>query len=208
VVGLLENSIFQGDLLISEQNFQRLFPDTSGYRFFLVAVPSTDTAGEPTNSQIADALESGLSDYGFTAQTTAARLAMFFAVQNTYLATFRSLGALGLLLGTFGLAAVQLRSVLERRGELALLEATGFRRRRVAKMVLLENAALLIAGLLIGILSALVTLLPHLLSGGAAIPWLSLAVMLIVVLAVGILAGMSAVRAVLRGPLLAALRGN
>ncbi len=35
VVGLLENSIFQGDLIISEQNFQRLFSDTSGYRFFL-----------------------------------------------------------------------------------------------------------------------------------------------------------------------------
>ncbi len=133
---------------------------------------------------------------------------MFFAVQNTYLATFRSLGALGLLLGTFGLAAVQLRSVLERRGELALLEATGFRRRRVAKMVLLENAALLIAGLIIGIVAALVTLLPYLLSGGAAIPWLSLAVMLVVVLTVGILAGMSAVRVVLRAPLLAACRGN
>jgi hypothetical protein len=208
IVGLLENSIFQGDLLISEKDFQRLFPDSSGYRFFLVAAPFAKAAAEPSASQIADALESGLSDYGFIAQTTAARLAMFFAVQNTYLATFRSLGALGLLLGTLGLAAVQLRSVLERRGELALLRATGFRRRRLAKLVLLENAALLIAGLGIGIVAALVTLLPNLLSGGAAIPWRSLIVMLVVVLTVGILAGISAVRAVLRAPLLAALRGN
>jgi len=208
VVGLVENSIFQGDLLISQQQFQRLFPDTNGYRFFLVAAPSATSAAEPIASQIADALETGLSDYGFTAQTTAARLAIFFAVQNTYLATFRSLSALGLLLGTLGLAAVQLRSVLERRGELALLQATGFRRRRLAQMVLLENALLLIAGLGIGSAAALVTLLPHLLSGGAAIPWLSLLVMLVVVVTVGMLAGTAAVRAVLRAPLLAALRGN
>jgi ABC-type antimicrobial peptide transport system permease subunit len=216
VVGLLDNSIFQGDLLIDEKDFKRLFPDSSGYRFFLVSVPfaaggsggDKAAATEPTPTRISDSLESTLGDYGLNVQTTASRLAMFFAVQNTYLATFRSLGALGLLLGTFGLAAVQLRSVVERRGELALLQATGFRRRRLAQMVLLENASLLVAGLGVGIVAALVTLLPHLLAGGAAIPWLSLVVMLATVLAVGVLAGIVAVRAVLRAPLLAALRGN
>ena len=40
-----------------------------------------------------------------------ARLEQLLAVQNTYLSTFQSLGALGLLLGTFGLAAV-LRSTV------------------------------------------------------------------------------------------------
>ena len=157
---------------------------------------------------MADALENSLGDYGFSAQTTAARLAGFFAVQNTYLATFRSLGGLGLLLGTFGLVAVQLRSIVQRRGELALLTATGFRRRRLAQMVLLENAFLLIAGLGIGTVAALVTLLPHLLAGGAAIPWLSLAATLATVLSIGLLAGLAAVRAVLHAPVLAALRGN
>ena len=208
VVGLLENSIFQGDLIIGEQDFQRLFPDTSGYRFFLVAIPASSSESGRRATAVADALENGLNDYGLNLQTTAARLEMFFAVQNAYLATFRSLGALGLLLGTFGLAAVQLRSVVERRGELALMQATGFRRRRLAQMVLLENAALLMAGLALGIAAALVTLVPHLLAGGAAIPWFSLCAMLVIVLAVGLLAGTAAVRAVLRAPLLAALRGN
>src|SRR5262249_20266954 len=68
VVGLLKNSIFQGDLLISEDNFQRLFPDTSGYRFFLIDVRPSQA------EQAIDALETSLSDYGFTAQSTAARL--------------------------------------------------------------------------------------------------------------------------------------
>jgi ABC-type antimicrobial peptide transport system permease subunit len=198
----LKNSIFQGDLLISQENFQRLFPDTSGYRFFLIDVHVNQ------GPQVVEALETSLSDYGFAAQSTAARLAGFFEVQNTYLATFRSLGGLGLLLGTFGLAAVQLRSIVQRRGELALLRAAGFRRRRLAQLVMLENASLLIAGLTIGIVAALVTLLPHLLAGGASIPWLSLAATLAIVLCAGLLAGLASVRAALRAPLLAALRGK
>ncbi len=203
VVAVLDNSIFQGDLLISETDFLRLFPDDSGYRMFLIETPPEYV--EP----LAQALGTELGDYGLAAQTTAARLAELFAVQNTYLATFRSLGGLGLLLGTFGLAAVQLRSVLERRGELALLRATGFRRRRLAQMVMLENALLLVAGLGIGAIAALVALLPHLvLAGGARIPWMSLAATLATVLVVGLLAGMIAVRSVLVAPLLPALRGE
>jgi ABC-type antimicrobial peptide transport system permease subunit len=130
------------------------------------------------------------------------------AVQNTYLTTFQSLGGLGLLLGTFGLATVQLRNVLERRGELALLRAAGFRRARLALLVMLENAALLVGGLGVGVLAALIAILPHLLQGGAAIPWGTLTVTLSIVLLVGLAAGMSAVRATLRAPLLPSLRGE
>ena len=68
------------------------------------------------------------------------------SVQNTYISTFQTLGALGLLLGTFGLAAVQIRSVLERKKELGLMRAIGFQRNTLAKMVVLENAWLLIIG--------------------------------------------------------------
>ncbi len=36
VVGLLKNSVLQGNVLMSEANFLRIFPDTGGYRFFLM----------------------------------------------------------------------------------------------------------------------------------------------------------------------------
>ena len=78
----------------------------------------------------------------------------------------------------------------------------------LAGLVLLENVLLLLAGLGIGGLAALVAVLPHLMLGGATIPWLSLGWTLALVLAVGMLAGMAAVRAMLRVPLLAALRGD
>jgi hypothetical protein len=202
VVGVLPRSIFQGELLMSERALLEHFPETSGYRFFLIEAPPEGVR------DVQRALESTLGKYGLVSETTGERLARFLVVQNTYLGTFQSLGGLGLLLGTFGLAAVELRNVMERRGELALLRATGFRRRALAWMVMLENGLLLAAGLACGVVAALVAVLPHLLSGAAAIPWVSLGGTLLLVAAVGLLAGLGAVRAVLSAPLLAALRGE
>jgi putative ABC transport system permease protein len=207
LVGMLKNSIFQGDVLMSESNFLDRFPDVSGASFFLVELPTGQATAERIR-QTQQLLESRLSDFGFDAQPTGERLAGFLAVQNTYLSTFQSLGALGLLLGTFGLATVQLRNVLERRGELALLRAAGFPRRRLAELVMTENALLLVGGLAIGTLAALVAVLPHLLGGDARIPLAKLSIMLVVILAVGLAAGLAAVRATLRAPLIGALRGD
>lgn len=202
VVGLLQNSIFQGDVLLGERQLLRHFPAVNGQRFFLIDAPADRQAAVST------ALETTLGDFGLDVQLAADRLAGFLAVQNTYLQTFQSLGALGLLLGTLGLATVQLRSVFERRGELALLQATGFRRGRLAAMVLLENGLLLVLGLGAGVLAALVAVAPHLLAGGAAIPWLWLFGTLGLVLTAGLAAGGIAVRSTLRADLVPALRGD
>jgi putative ABC transport system permease protein len=200
VAALLGDSIFQGDLLMSEYNLLRHFPNTNGYRFFLV-----ETRPDQTTA-VQQSLARNLGDYGLSVETTGQRLAEFLTVQNTYLSTFQSLGGLGLLLGTLGLAAVQLRAVLERRGELALLRAAGFRRRWLAFLVLLEHAALLIAGLAIGVIAALVAVLPQVLVRVTSLPWSSLAATLLAVLLLGLVSGLLAVRSALRAPLLAALR--
>src|SRR5918998_153023 len=65
---------------------------------------------------------------GLEVTPAAARLESYLAVRNMYLSTFQALGGMGLLLGTLGLAVVLLRSVWERRGELALVRALGYRR--------------------------------------------------------------------------------
>ena len=74
--------------------------------------------------------------------STADNLAAFHRVENTYLSTFQALGGLGLLLGTLGLGAVLLRNVMERRKELALLRAVGYRPEHLRTMVIAENAFL------------------------------------------------------------------
>lgn len=202
IVGLLANSVLQGSLLIGEQSFLKYFPDTSGYRLFLIDAPPAES------DNIAQALEGALGEFGFDAESAPVRLAEYSAVQNTYLSTFQSLGGLGLILGTIGLAAVQLRNVSERRGELALLRAAGFRRALVARMVVWENAFLLVGGLAVGCGAALVALLPHLVGGAARLPWETVTASLALVLGVGLAAGMAAVAAALRAPILATLRGE
>jgi ABC-type antimicrobial peptide transport system permease subunit len=204
VVGLLAGSILQGNVLMSEANFLRLFPDSSGRKLFLIRNGSSNLG----NDELASLLETRLVDNGFDAVNAKTRLAEFMAVQNTYLSTFQSLGALGLLMGTAGLAIAQLRSVVERRGELALLRGAGFNRRRLAELVLGENASLLLAGLGCGTLAALVATLPHWAFAEADIPWATLARLLAMVALCGIAAGWLAVRAAVRAPLVAALRGE
>jgi hypothetical protein len=223
IVGLLKNSVLQGNLLVSEANFLRLFPDTGGYRFFLLerAVGPPSRGGPagvaPLGSphphddgtrSVVTTLETALADFGFDAADAREQLAAFLAVQNTYLSTFQSLGALGLLLGTFGLAAVQLRSVLERRGELALMRAGGFSPRRLMRMVVWENAALLFGGLIVGCVAALVALVPQWAPQGARIPWLGLGLLLAVIALVGLVVGWLATRSALQAPILPALRGD
>ena len=202
VVGLLANSILQGSLLISEGDFEHHYPDVSGYRYFLI-----DT-GTENSDQAAQLLEDRFSDEGFDTRSTDELLASLLQVQNTYLSAFQSLGALGLLLGTFGLATVQLRNVLERRSELALMRSSGFARQRLATMVMLEHSILLLGGLATGVGASLVTVLPHWFSGGAAIPGTRLIIDLAVILTVGLLAGLAAVAATLRAPMISALRGD
>ncbi len=198
LVGLLSNSILQGSLLISEENFTRSFPDLSGYRFFLLKTQPTEI----------DKLQTALADQGFDARGAEALLAGFLAVQNTYLSTFQSLGALGLLLGTFGLAAVQLRSIVERRKELGLMRAVGFSRSRLARMVLLENAWLLALGLAIGIGAALFTTLPHYFFGAASVPWQETLIMFGAIALVGLGTSWLASKAVFKAPLVQSLRAT
>jgi putative ABC transport system permease protein len=153
-------------------------------------------------------LETQLTPYGFEAERVSERLANFLAVQNTYLSTFETLGGLGLLLGTLGLATVMVRNVLERRGELALLSALGFRRSGLAWLVLVETAVLLLCGLLIGTIAALVAMIPHLSSIGADVPWGSLALILSIVFVVGMLAALAASIEAARTRILEGLRSE
>jgi putative ABC transport system permease protein len=202
IVGALADSIFQSELLMSDKNFVRLFPEEQGYRFFLLDTPTTKS------SEIAATLEDRLSDFGFDAQSTADRLANFHRVENTYLSTFQLLGGLGLILGTLGMAAVLLRNVFERRRELALLRAVGYNSSHFTVMVISENVLMLCCGLAIGFVCALLAIGPVFFERGGRLPNISLGLLLLAVLLSGALASFVATLAALRSPLLPSLRAE
>jgi putative ABC transport system permease protein len=213
VSGMLDGSVLQGVLLMSDSNFRRLFPKQTGFRYFLIGANENriKNAGHFSKEEVnrlATLLEGSLTPYGFDAERVSDRIAAFLVVQNTYLSTFQSLGGLGLLLGTLGLATVMLRNVVERRSELALLRAVGFRARSLSVMVLAENAMLLVWGLASGTACALLAMLPHLLSTGADTPWTNGGILLLTVFAVGMLSSLFAVREASRTPIVSSLRGE
>lgn len=198
LVAALDDSLFQSEIIISAKNFTRALPDEQGFRYFLIDGPAAVVAP----------LEDALSDFGFDVVSTPDRLASFHRVENTYLSTFQALGGLGLLLGTLGLGAVLLRNVMERRKELALLLAVGYRPEHLQTMVLAENAYLLLAGTVIGTIAAIVAILPAFLQRGGHLPNPSLALLLLAVPAAGISASLFAVRLVARAPLLETLHAE
>jgi ABC-type antimicrobial peptide transport system permease subunit len=202
LVAALADSIFQSELLMSEANFLKVFPEQEGYRFLLVE------AAPATAAKVAEAFEKGGADLGADATSTTARLAEFHRVENTYLSTFRMLGGLGLLVGTLGLTAVLMRNVLERRRELALLGAVGYRRGHIFGIVLAENVLLLGLGLTVGTFCAAVAIAPALIERGSLPGMSGSGAMVIAVLAAGLLSSIVATKAALGTPLLESLRAE
>jgi ABC-type lipoprotein release transport system permease subunit len=204
LVAALGDSLFQSELLMAPERFIELFPAQGGYRVLLV-----EDGGSSADATSAQIFEESLADFGPTIVGTADRLAQFHRVENTYLSTFQTLGGLGLILGTFGLGTVLLRNVLERRRELALLGAVGYRRAHLMLLVLAENVLLLAGGLVAGALSAAVAILPAISERGGRLPQTGGAVvLLLVVFTAGLLSSVLAIQAATRTPLLESLKSE
>lgn len=198
VAAALHDGPFPSELLVGEAAFLRLFPGAEGWRVVLARAAPADVPA------VVSMLGTAWADKGAEVVPLADRVNKYLAVENSYLATFQALGGLGLVLGTAGLAVVLLRSMWERRGELALLSALGYRPGRVSWLVMLENGALLMAGLGMGAVCALLGVLPH---GGVhqgSIP--GLVVTLSACMATGMCAGAAAAMAARRVRLIEALR--
>jgi ABC-type lipoprotein release transport system permease subunit len=164
LMGGLDNSIFQGYLLISDSLFRIHFPQVGGFKNFLID-------GSPSfTGSISGIMETDFRDYGINLSRTSERLASFNSVENTYLSVFMLLGGLGVIIGIFGLGIVLLRNMLERKNELALYTALGFKRNFILKLIIAEYMGILFAGTGLGILSAFVAILPSILSPAWHIP--------------------------------------
>ncbi len=151
LAGGLQNSILHGKVIISEQNFIRHFPSTGGYRIFLVTAPSGK------EKEFGDALNDALVNKGGLFETTKSRLQTVNSVTNTYLSIFGLLGMMGLMLGCLGLGIVFVRNIHERRIEIGILHAQGFRYSVIYRLLFWEHAVLIFAGTAAGMIPALFT---------------------------------------------------
>jgi len=169
-------SVFQGSLLISQDAFTRLFPSEDGHRMFLIDAPEDKT------SDVIATFGRKYDRFGLDTIPAVERVLEFYAVESTYLAMFLVLGGLGLAIGSIGMAVVVLRNLFERRGELAMLQALGFSRAPVYRALFSEYGTLMFAGLVIGGVSAIVSMIPALLSANTDVAFGTQAQLAILVL--------------------------
>jgi len=162
IAALLTGSVLQGKVIIPEADYLKHYPDAAGYRFFLIDTPKAGDVSAHLTRQ--------LEQRGLALEPAKQRLEAFLAVQNTYIGIFTILGGLGVLLGTAGLGILLARHVLERRGELGLMQALGFRVSALRQMILGEHAALLVIGVVLGVLTAALAVWPALRQGGGELP--------------------------------------
>ena len=145
-------------MIISNRHFLRFFPSSSGASVYLIDVRK----GTGIDPQID--LSRAFRDNGWYMTESAARLAEFESVQNTYLSIFTLLGILALILGTIGLGIVLIRNIIERANEIGMFQAVGIGKGLIFRIFFLEYFSLIGAGILAGSLAAVLATLPGLLS--------------------------------------------
>jgi len=200
-MALLNGSVLQSEILMSEANFVKHFPSIEGYRFFAMET-------EQAHDSVSGWMENRLQEYGMDMMTTSFRLARYRAVENTYMATFQMIGGLGALLGTLGVGVMMMRNAVERRGELAAMRAIGFTRSRLRMLLFAETSALILSGIAIGTLAGVLAVAPSLVGRFALASWQSLFLSLAAVAAAGSVSGLVAASLALRAPIVHTLKAE
>ncbi len=202
LAGALNNTIFQGNILISNKVFRDQYPFVGGSKTMLIDAPAEKKA------TLKDILSNSLIDYGIEITSTGQRLANFYSVTNTYLTVFMALSGLGFILATIGLGIILLRNINERRKELALLLAIGYSRKQIFSIVFAEHLYLLVSGLVTGIVAAIIGIMPSLLSPSFDLEGTFLSILTAGIFVSGLLWIYFPLRSALNKPLIPALQND
>jgi ABC-type lipoprotein release transport system permease subunit len=200
LAALLAGSVLQGKIIIDEKAFIHWMPDTAGYRFFLI------DAEPKREADVSGTLTKQLEPRGLALERTVDRLNAFSAVQNAYIGIFTVLGGLGVLLGTAGIGVLVARHVLERRGELGLMQAMGFLPSRLRSMIVGEHGALIVGGVVCGVISAALAVWPSLQQSSQGLPLGFMVKLVAAIVVFGLIVCVIATTTALRGRLTESIR--
>ena len=133
-------------LFVSRQRLDEALPfdiPTTTYRFRLM--PGLDTA------QTARDLEAAFRQNGMETDVLEELVADQVAANRAFNYLFTGFMGLGLMVGIAALGVVSLRAVVERRQQIGVLRAIGYRRRMIELSFLLESSFVVLLGVAIGV---------------------------------------------------------
>ncbi|MDR1594778.1 MAG: ABC transporter permease [Prevotellaceae bacterium] len=149
----LQNSVFQGNLLMDKSLFKEIWNEITGSEISLIRVNESETEA------VKMLLETALSEYGVTAIPTVQRLKEFNSVTDTYLTIFLVLGGLGLLLGMASLIIVVRKDLISRAGQINLLRAIGFSDERISRLLKVETRIVPVSAVFAGVALSLLAVI-------------------------------------------------
>lgn len=148
IIGVLKETFIQG-FFMSDQAAEEKF-DVSNPTLFMFKL--TD---DSKSSEIAKELEAEFFYHGMQPIVISEIVEMFTSALNMFFNLFTAFLGAGLIIGVSALGIITLRSVHERRLEIGMMRAIGFKRRMVRRAFLLEATLIAVWGILIGTLQGI-----------------------------------------------------
>jgi putative ABC transport system permease protein len=145
VVGLVNGVFLNGIVGTNSLLMDSFRVGTGSLSFIKVA-----TGADPTN--VANLLRKEFLDLNMDTVVIPVVLSAFLQIGQSFEGLLEGFLGLGLVVGIAGLGIISIRSVAERRQEIGILRALGFRRRMILAVFVLENSYISLLGILIGIL--------------------------------------------------------
>jgi len=179
VVGVVDDAstFFFGGIILHADTLARAYPDARVQQFVVRLVPGYDSR------EVAKAMEAALVQA--SAESLDELLDDQRAAQAGFLLLFEGFLGLGLVVGIAALGVIAFRAVVERRQQIGMLRAIGFRRRLVSLTFLFESAFVALSGIVLGLVLGVLFSWVLFTSGGTGdeetigagftVPWLHLA---------------------------------
>ncbi len=150
IIAVLESVSFNYGVYTSQQTVDQASPFSVPATTYLFKLSDGVDAAET-----ADALESAFLAYGMQAESVEKQLEEANRINYTINALLTGFMGLGLVVGIAALGVISTRAVVERRHEIGVLRAIGFRSSNVQAAFLLESSIVASLGILIGTVLAL-----------------------------------------------------
>lgn len=143
VIGILQETFIQG-LFLSGETIEEKFNVTNPTLFMF------KLSDDSKVNEIGKDLESEFFEYGLQPIVIADIIEEFTQSMNMFFNLFSAFLGAGLIIGVSALGIITLRSVHERRLEIGMMRAIGFKRRMVRRAFLFEATLIAVWGLIIG----------------------------------------------------------
>ena len=143
IIGLLNQS-FIGGVYMSRDTAAQEFNITANSLFFLDTVEGAD------DEEIAKELEREFIANGFQPLVLSTLIEQITSTMYMFFDLFSGYMGLGLIVGIAGLGIISLRAVHERRLEIGMMRAIGFKRKMIRYAFLIENSFITVMGILMG----------------------------------------------------------